>query len=199
MTQQISNITINPPGSSQQGGSITTMQTTPSHAGATGDMQFSIPLPANKGRGFAPGLTLQYQTSQGNSAFGVGWQLPLLAIRLYTKHGVPTYDAQDKYIGPQGEVLEPERNASGEIVVTTMSQFGDKTIAAHDVVRYQSRVSRGYERYERWQLSTDLAQTFWLVLQMTVHSTALEKPPWRKQAIVVVSQNGRLRRAYPPR
>ncbi len=163
MSQHASDMIINPPNSSQQGGSITAMETTPNHAGPTGDMQFSIPLPVSKGRGFAPGLTLQYQSSQGNGAFGVGWQLPLLSIYLYTKHGVPAYDGQDRYVGPQGQVLEPERDGSGEIVVTTTKQFGDKTIAAHNVVRYQSRVSHGYERYERWQLSTDVAQTFWLV------------------------------------
>ena len=116
MSQQANNLTINSPQLPQQGGTIATVQTTPGHAGPTGDLQFSIPLPISNGRGFTPSLALQYQTAQGNSPFGVGWQLPLLSIRLHTKHGTPKYDDPDHYVGPNGEVLEPERDSDGNIV-----------------------------------------------------------------------------------
>ncbi|WP_194165876.1 SpvB/TcaC N-terminal domain-containing protein [Shewanella sp. YLB-07] len=163
MSQQTANLAINPPQLPQQGGTINTAQTTPGHAGPTGDLQFSIPLPVSGGRGLVPSLALSYQTSQGNGPFGVGWQLPLLSIRLHTKHGTPQYDDTDRYVGPSGEVLEPERDEVGGIVSQTCNSFGTTAIDEHIVVSYRSRVAGGYERYERWQLASDAAQIFWLV------------------------------------
>jgi len=178
MSQQANNLTINSPQLPQQGGTIATVQTTPGHAGPTGDLQFSIPLPISNGRGFTPSLALQYQTAQGNSPFGVGWQLPLLSIRLHTKHGTPKYDDTDHYVGPSGEVLEPERDSDGNIVRNTRSTFGSKKLNPHEVIRYHSRVASGYERYERWQLISDsLVQIFWLVFEPDGTLHCLGKSP----------------------
>ncbi|MFA0077742.1 SpvB/TcaC N-terminal domain-containing protein [Vibrio artabrorum] len=179
VNQDSSHITVNVPQLPKQGGAITTTQTTLGNVGPTGELQFSIPFPVSQGtvRELIPSLALSYQTNQGNGPFGVGWHLPLLSIRLYTKQGTPKYDATDRYIGPIGEVLEPVRNKDGEITVNQCSQFGDTNIPLHDVVRYRSRVSNGYERYERWQQRDNPSQVFWLVFETNGSLHCLGKSP----------------------
>ncbi|ODS24076.1 hypothetical protein AB835_05485 [Candidatus Endobugula sertula] len=180
MSEQIQTnhqVAVNPPQLPKQGGTINTVQATPEQAGATGDIHFSIPLPASEGRGFAPSLSLNYQTTQGNGAFGVGWLLPVLSIRQYTKKGTPRYDASDQYVGPSGEVLEPLRDTQGQMIRQRRTQFGNTPIAEHDVIRYRSRVSEGYERYERWQRTDDPTQLFWLVFGLDGSLHCLGKSP----------------------
>jgi len=177
MTQQPQTLAINPPQLPQQGGTIATTQTTPGHAGPTGDMQFSIPLPVSGGRGFALSLALSYQTTQGNGPFGVGWQLPLLSIRLHTKHGTPKYDDTDRYVGPSGEVLEPVRGDTNNIITEVFSSFRHRTFEDHIVTSYRSRVAGGYERYERWQLASNQTEVFWLVFSSDGSVHCLGKSP----------------------
>src|SRR5262245_11094817 len=58
---------------------------------ATGSASLAIPLPTTSGRGFAPQLTLVYDTSAGNGPFGYGWTLGLAAITRKTDKAVPRY------------------------------------------------------------------------------------------------------------
>ncbi|ODS24948.1 hypothetical protein AB835_01425 [Candidatus Endobugula sertula] len=171
MTRQNADLVVNPPSLPKQGGAISTAPTSPVHAGSTGDLQFSIPCPVTEGRGLTPSLALSYKTSQGNGPFGVGWQLPLLSIRLHTKLGTPRYDESDYYVGPAGEVLEPARDSEGAVVSEIRSSFGSALFGKHEIIRYYSRVSASYERYERWRSQDDLSHIFWLVygLEGSVH------------------------------
>ncbi|MGF1900417.1 SpvB/TcaC N-terminal domain-containing protein [Aliivibrio sifiae] len=165
MTQKSTNMAINLPSLPKQGGAISTAQTAPVHAGPTGDFQYSIPCPVTEGRSLTPSLAINYQTSQGNSPFGVGWDLPLMTIRQHTKLGTPAYDDNDRYVGPAGEVLEPERDLDGEVVSNVCDTYGELTLSSHQVIRYRSRVSGGFERYERWRNIEHPMQTFWLVYE----------------------------------
>ncbi|MPY26929.1 SpvB/TcaC N-terminal domain-containing protein [Shewanella sp. YLB-07] len=179
MSQTTTNLAINPPELPQRGGTINTAQTTPGHAGPTGDLQFSIPVPVSEGRGLAPSLALSYQTAQGNSPFGVGWQLPLLSIRVHTKRGVPNYDDPDsvRYVGPSGEVLEPIRDPGGEIIIEQRTPLGTILTEQHNVISYRSRVAGGYERYERWQPVSLPAPMFWLIFSPDGSLHCLGKSP----------------------
>src|SRR5258705_7599106 len=63
---------------------------------ATGSATFSIPLPLSPGRaGFAPQLSLRYDSGAGNGPFGFGWTLSLPAITPKTDKGLPRYRDHD--------------------------------------------------------------------------------------------------------
>ncbi|QUM88678.1 toxin [Moritella sp. 36] len=164
MSQQTSDLVINAPQLPKQGGAIMSAQTTPGHAGPTGDMSFSIPFPVSQGRGFAPSLSLSYQTSQGNGAFGVGWNLPLMSIQRYSRKGVPNYDDTDLFIGPAGAILVALRDKRGAVITKERNKLGLISFdVTYKVTTYCSNVADGYERYEQWQQTDALHKIFWLV------------------------------------
>jgi hypothetical protein len=68
----------------------------------------SVPLPLTGGRSdFGPSLRVQYTSSAGNSAFGVGWSLAgLPAISTNTRKSLPRYDGRDSYAFGGGDALE---------------------------------------------------------------------------------------------
>ncbi len=51
-----------------------------------------MPIATSPGRGgFAPQLSLSYDSGAGNGPFGFGWSLALLAITRKTDNGLPRY------------------------------------------------------------------------------------------------------------
>jgi RHS repeat-associated protein len=62
----------------------------------SGQVEYRVPieLPTSAG-GFAPTLALTYRGELGNGPLGVGWSLPLPAIRRSLRFGVPSYTAAD--------------------------------------------------------------------------------------------------------
>ena len=75
----------------------------------TGTGNFTVPIALPPGRnGFQPELSLVYSTGQGNSAFGLGWNLSIPGVSRKTSKGVPRYDdAQDTFILSGAEDLVP--------------------------------------------------------------------------------------------
>ncbi len=52
----------------------------------------SVPIVTSPGRsGFAPQLSLSYDSGAGNGIFGMGWSLSLPAITRKTDKGLPRY------------------------------------------------------------------------------------------------------------
>ena len=64
---------------------------------ATGAASLSVPVAVSPGRqGFAPSLTLHYDSGTGNGPFGIGWTLAAPAITRKTARSLPCYrDAED--------------------------------------------------------------------------------------------------------
>lgn len=59
----------------------------------SGSVNISFPLNLTKSRALTPNLSLNYHSNQGNSVFGMGFDLNgMLHISRSTKYGVPTYD-----------------------------------------------------------------------------------------------------------
>src|SRR5215204_3838536 len=115
----------------------------------TGAALVSVPLPLTGGRSdFGPSLALQYNSSAGNSAFGVGWFLAgLPAISIDTRKSLPKYDGRDSYAFNGGDELIP--------VLRQQRQGGPwrprTTERANFWVQYfRGKVERGYVRFERW-------------------------------------------------
>ena len=154
------------------GGAIAGMGVTPGDAGAEGVVGFSIPLPVSAGRPgatLAPPAAIGYSSGAGNGVFGLGWQLPLMKIVRRTRCGVPLFndaadDEADQYIGPDGEVLVPQRDALGQVVTEWRAQYRDVTFAhPYRVGQYLPRVEGAFSCIERWWRDDDPASVFWLI------------------------------------
>ncbi len=66
---------------------------------------FDIPPGRRKGE---LALNLVYEMRAfGNGVFGVGWELPQLAIQRRTDTGIPRYDGSDRFMLTDGTMLEP--------------------------------------------------------------------------------------------
>ena len=75
----------------------------------TGTGNFTVPIALPSGRnGFQPSLTLVYSTGNGNSPFGLGWQLSIPGVARKTSDGIPRYqDASDTFVLSGAEDLVP--------------------------------------------------------------------------------------------
>src|SRR5882724_7957541 len=75
------------------GGAIRGMGEKFSVSPITGTGTACVPIYTSPGRsGFAPQLSLSYDSGSGNGAFGLGWSLALPAITRKTDKGLPQYD-----------------------------------------------------------------------------------------------------------
>lgn len=163
MTQHTGSATVVPPSLPKGGGTLRGMGESLGEAGITGQAGLSVPLPVSAGRGYAPSLSLEYSSDRGNSAFSLGWQVPLLTISRDTRSGAPRYDEQDAFLAPNGEVLVPERDDQNRLVSRSVSAYGALTLdQTYTVTRYLPSVTQEFERIERWQgpLPDDF---FWLI------------------------------------
>ncbi|WP_421535045.1 SpvB/TcaC N-terminal domain-containing protein [Pseudomonas marginalis] len=131
--------------------------------GVSGVATFSIPLPVSAGRGFSPGLALQYSSGAGNGIFGIGWGLALPSISRETLFGVPHYTAQDTLLGPNGDRLVAERDEHGQLKCLPATVHPRCTVTTpHHVQRYFPQVEGAFDRIECWTPDAGGA-CFWLV------------------------------------
>jgi len=145
------------------GGALRGMNDAVSVAGATGVAAFSVPLPISAGRGFAPALSLNYNSGSGNGICGIGWSLPLASISLDTSDGVPRYNDTDTVLGPGGQRLTPERDKHDQLIVRTVDKHPRFTFSGtHQVQRFLPQVQGSFDRIERWTPANGGA-SFWLV------------------------------------
>ncbi len=158
-------VKIEPPSLPKGGGSSQGMGESLGAAGPTGMASLSVPLPFSDGRGVSPDLTLNYNSSAGNGAFGLGWQIDNLTISRRTQHGVPQYNEQDTFLSPAGEVLVIVQNAAGQPDIRQRTTLLGATLSSsHTVTRYQPRVTEDHSRLEYWQpTGTEDLQPFWVM------------------------------------
>lgn len=173
--QETGSVTVAAPSLPKGGGTLRGMGETLGEAGMTGQAGVSVPLPVSAGRGDAPSLSLAYSSDSGNSAFGLGWQVPLLTISRDTRHAVPRYDEQDVFLAPNGEVLVPERDDRNQLVSRSVSAYGAVTLdQTYIVTRYLPAVMQEFERIERWQGQSS-QDFFWLIHTVDGHVHCLGK------------------------
>lgn len=78
----------------------------PPQLNVTGDTSLSYPIEVPPGRnGLQPNLAVVYNSSHDNGWMGVGWDIPIRAIAIDTKFGVPRYNGTEKYL-LEGEPIE---------------------------------------------------------------------------------------------
>ncbi len=145
------------------GGSLQGMGESLGTPGPDGVAQLSLPLPVSAGRGMAPALSLSYSSAGGNGPFGLGWQAGVMSVRRRTSQGVPAYDDQDTFIGPDNEVLVRELDSHGQPLVRETTTAQGVTLAQRwRVTRFRSRTGAGAPRMEYWQPLAAGAFPFWL-------------------------------------
>ena len=112
---------------------------------ANGTAGFSIPLPITPSRkGFAPSLSLSYNSGAGNSPFGLGWSVGYPTIQRKTDKGIPMYQdslEEDIFMFSGAEDLVPFLKTDGTIMETVNSGY--------TVKRYRPRIEGGFARIEK--------------------------------------------------
>jgi RHS repeat-associated protein len=129
----------------------------------TGTGSLSVPIAVPPGRsGFAPQLSLSYDSGSGNGPFGFGWSLSLASITRKTDKGLPRYDdteESDVFLLSGAEDLVPvlEEQAG----VWTRAAI-DRTVdgVAYRVHRYRPRTEGLFARIERWKV-VGTGETHW--------------------------------------
>lgn len=110
----------------------------------SGTGNFSIPIAFSPGRaGFGPELTLQYSTGNGNSPFGLGWQLSIPRITRKTEKGLPKYTNEDVFVMSGAEDLVPKTKPGAPDIETV-------TRGVYTITRYRPRTEGLFARIEKW-------------------------------------------------
>jgi RHS repeat-associated protein len=122
----------------------------------TGTGSISVPIGLSPGRsGFAPSLSLQYDSGAGNGIFGIGWSLSLPEITRRTDRGIPQYreNRGDTFVlsGAEDLVEYQGRTAEGWRREPATRQ---KDGLSYTVRRYRPRVEGLFARIERWTESS---------------------------------------------
>ncbi len=122
----------------------------------TGAGSMVVPIAVSPGRsGFAPQLSLSYDSGSGNGPFGLGWNLSLPAITRKTDKGLPKYqdaDESDVFILSGAEDLVPMLGGDGQILETQQDGYRIRS--------YRPRIEGLFARIERWSRITD-GDTHW--------------------------------------
>jgi hypothetical protein len=126
----------------------------------TGTGTLTLPIAVSPGRaGFAPQLTLSYDSGSGNGPFGLGWNLSLPSITRRTDRGLPQYqDAaeSDVFILSGAEDLVPVllQDTQGQWTRDTSQRDG------YSITSYRPRIEGLFSRIERWTRISD-GDTYW--------------------------------------
>ncbi|MGI0487704.1 SpvB/TcaC N-terminal domain-containing protein [Pantanalinema rosaneae CENA516] len=142
----------------------------------TGTGSLSIPIAVSPGRaGFAPQISLSYDSSSGNGAFGLGWNLGVPSITRKTQKGLPQYgDAKDSdifllsgaedlvpallqqgsaWVRDTQPILVPEQVLDSDLppsrIESVLASYPH--LGTYTVQRYQPRIEGLFARIERWQ------------------------------------------------
>lgn len=159
----LSSLKLETPTLPKGGGSIGGLKGDFASAGPDGAASLNIPLPIGAGRGYAPSLQLSYHSRAGNSPFGMGWNINVMSIRLRTNKGVPNYDGNDIFIGPDGEVLVPVMNGDSPVTREANILLGEPLGETFTVHSYRSRTETDFSRLEYWISRSNMATTFWVL------------------------------------
>ena len=125
----------------------------------TGTASMTVPIAVSPGRsGFAPDLSLSYDSSAGNGIFGFGWRLSLPSISRRT-NSVPRYDdagESDVFLLRDADDLVPSlvEKAPGEWRIDESERDG------YRIRRYRPRTEGLLSRIERWTRLVD-GDTHW--------------------------------------
>lgn len=135
------------------GGAIKSIGETFSPNIFSGTGSYSISFPITKARGFEPAISLSYNSGNGNSSFGLGFELSLSKISIRTDYGIPKYDGKDIFI-LDGEELVPKEKASY------------KNSKGFTVYEYLPRVQKNFSLI-KYCINDEKSESYWEVTTTT--------------------------------
>jgi RHS repeat-associated protein len=115
----------------------------PPRGNNTGDARLSYPIEVPPGRlGMQPQLAVQYNSSSANGWMGMGWDVPMQAVTIDTRWGVPRYDAglETETYTMSGEMLTPVAHRGDPVARNTS---GDKTFHARVEGQFKRIIRHG--------------------------------------------------------
>jgi len=147
------------------GGSIKGMEGSVTTPGSDGMARFNIPLAVTSGRTITPDINLSYSSGNGNGPFGMGWHMGIMHIRRRTNSGIPSYKSGDQFIGPDGEVLNPESDEKGQVVTHQADTAQGISLGeTFTVTRYFPRIESNFNLIEYWEAKEGSSTApFWLI------------------------------------
>lgn len=155
-------LSVSPPALPKGGGAIQSIGKGWGAVGSSGAASCSLALPISAGRGYAPSLSLNYNSASGNGLFGLGWAVNVPRIARRTTLGAPAYADDDFIVGPGGDAWMPERDEQGSIVSTTIGTYGGVELDfIYQVTRYFPRAEGAFDRIEFWSSFSEPG--FWLI------------------------------------
>jgi RHS repeat-associated protein len=138
----------------QSGGAVRGIGETFQASPFSGTGNFTIPIPTSPGRaGFGPQLSLQYSTGNGNSPFGLGWQLSIPRVTRKTEKGLPRYGDDDVFVMSGAEDLVPvlqeavDPDDASNTIWTTPESIA---LNGYQITRYRPRTEGLFARIEKW-------------------------------------------------
>lgn len=108
---------------------------------------YSIPLPVTPARGFEPELSLDYNSGDGNSEFGLGFSVSLPRISVNTEKRIPRYDGLDGFTMSDQGPLVLKKSTTDNPNPQTINLNGDN----YEVSTYLPRLEGAFSRIERWK------------------------------------------------
>ncbi len=131
----------------------------------TGSGKATIPIHLSQSRSkFKPDLSISYDSSSGNSAFGFGWSVSLPQVTRKTDKGLPQYEdilESDIFILSGFEDLMPGLIQSGDEWIRDVTSSRTVYGVNYEIHRYRPRVESLFARIERWVNLADATDTFW--------------------------------------
>lgn len=146
---------------SKGGGALRGIDETFTANPANGTATLSVPLPLSPGRnGFAPTLSLHYDSGAGNSPYGLGWDIGLGAIQRKTGQVLPHYGTRpeapdDIFLFAGAEDLVPLRDEVDGQWIPRITETADFIVAA-----YRPVIESAFDRIERITRKADGA-VYW--------------------------------------
>jgi RHS repeat-associated protein len=128
----------------------------------TGTGSMTVPIAVSPGRsGFAPQLSLSYDSGSGNGPFGFGWSLSIPSITRKTDKGLPRYlddEDSDVFILSGSEDLVPVLGFDGKPLSIPDRKIETET---YRVKRYRPRIEGLFARIERWTNTNNPGDVHW--------------------------------------
>ncbi|MBW5407615.1 SpvB/TcaC N-terminal domain-containing protein [Morganella morganii] len=160
-------VRIETPSLPNGGGAITGMTGAPGSIGPDGAATCSVPLPVSRGRGYFPEPVLNYNSRNGNDAFGLGWTVSMAAISRRVVKGVPRYNNEDEFAGPDSEVIVPVLRSDDKPASSRKNRLlGTALRTIYRVTDYRSRLETTSDRLQYWQAESNVPGSppeFWVM------------------------------------
>ncbi|HET9057991.1 MAG TPA: SpvB/TcaC N-terminal domain-containing protein [Chitinophagaceae bacterium] len=152
-------IQVQKPALPKGGGSVQGMGETFAPNAFNGSSAMSIPVPASPCRDFEPQLSLNYSSGNGNSPFGLGWELSTPEIVRRTSLKIPTYDGTDTFLYTAGDYLAPRLTPTGEPMTST-TQIGNHQYTVYFFIPCKEAE---FDKIERYVNNANPSDDFWKI------------------------------------